>query len=144
MTSITLYLSSSIRGNLAELRHYYPAVPLSRFRTGTIRVDLRRALDLTDPERLAALEVPLERLTQRAVSRRWADPAYETTQQVGRLARNVGFEALVVPSAHVADAKCLVVFSDLLLPGSSIRCVELVDTELHAQALATTGPQSTP
>jgi hypothetical protein len=44
------------------------------------------------------------------------------TQQIGRLARETGFEAILVPSA-VTRGKNLDIFPDRLLPGSSLKII---------------------
>jgi len=50
------------------------------------------------------------------------DTSEAFTQQLGRLARDAGFEAILVPSA-VTRGKNLDVFPDRLLPGSSLKII---------------------
>jgi len=77
---------------------------------GTFRVELRKCLDLTDPQvrenlgiRLADLTVPAD---------------FDLTHRISKTVRQAGFEALVVPSAAHADCKNVVVYKDKLLPPS--------------------------
>ncbi len=90
------------------------------FVMGTLEVDLRRVLDLTDPEILAQLDVrPGDLVT----------PSYALTQELARLAREAGFEGLVVPSA-TGLGRNLVLFTDHLDPSSVVRFVAVAPAEV--------------
>ncbi len=77
---------------------------------GTFRLDLRKCLDLTDPQVHKSLGISLADLT--------APTDFRLTQQISQAVRKVGFEALLVPSAASPECKNLVVYKDKLLPPS--------------------------
>jgi RES domain-containing protein len=88
----------------------------------SMRVALRRILPLTDRRTRALLRLSVRRLTRV----RWQDEQDSgreaLTQAVGRIARELGFEGLLVPSAQGAGQN-LVLFPDRLLPGSRLEII---------------------
>ena len=88
-----------------------------------IEVKLSRVLDLTDNVIRRKLGITKKSL----IATEWKN--YQNivlqeafTQQLGRLAREAGFEAILVPSA-VTRGKNLDVFPDRLLSGSSLKII---------------------
>jgi len=88
-----------------------------------IEVKLRRILDLTNDVTRRKLGITKNSL----IATDWEKSQNifhqeAFTQQLGRLARDAGFEAILVPSA-VMRSKNLDVFPDRLLPGSSLKII---------------------
>lgn len=88
-----------------------------------IEVMLSRVLDLTDATIRRRLRITKKSL----IADDWekfqnVDIQEAFTQQIGRLAREAGFEAILVPSA-VTRGKNLDIFPDRLLPGSSLKVI---------------------
>jgi RES domain-containing protein len=82
----------------------------------TVKVELQRVLDLTDGAVLQRLGLRPEDLVA---------PDWALTQELGRLAHEAGFGALLVPSAAIPGTN-LVLFPDRLDPASSL---QLLGTE---------------
>lgn len=99
----------------AEVAKAAAHLPLAAFVVGTIQVQLQKVLDLTDDQVLMTLGLTRADLTKAG--------DWRLTQHLGALAREAGFEALLVPSA-AGPGTNLVIFSDRLLPGSSIELVK--------------------
>ncbi|MBI3077716.1 MAG: RES family NAD+ phosphorylase [Deltaproteobacteria bacterium] len=95
----------------AELRKATAGRTLAPFVLASLRVKLQRVLDLTDRTVLRRLGVRSKDLVS---------PDWTLTQDLGRLAREAGFEALLVPSA-AAPGRNLVIFPDHLDPASSVQ-----------------------
>lgn len=77
---------------------------------GDFRVNLTKCLDLTNPSLLQTLGVSTDQLI---------NPSdFSLTQSIAREARNLGFEAIIAPSAVGEDCSSLVVFKDKLTPPS--------------------------
>lgn len=77
---------------------------------GAFKVNLTKCLDLTNPSLRQTLGVSVDQLI---------DPSdFSLTQSIAREARNLGFEAIVAPSAVGEDCSSLVVFKDKLIPPS--------------------------
>lgn len=123
-----LYLSCDLHTCLEETTlslqrdGFEVAATLPRIVIG-IEVSLRRVLNLTNSVIRRRLGVTRQML----IDPNWAkiqniDQQEAFTQQLGRLARDAGFEGLLVPSA-VSRGKNLDVFPDRLLPGSSLRLI---------------------
>ena len=88
-----------------------------------IEVKLRRILDLTNGATRRKLGVTKNSLIATDWEKNQNIYHQEAfTQQLGRLAREAGFEAIFVPSA-VTRGKNLDVFPDRLLPGSSLKII---------------------
>jgi RES domain-containing protein len=83
---------------------------LGTFVLASVTAKLHRVLDLTDLAVLKQLGLQPEDLVV---------PHWDQTQELGRLAREAGFEALLVPSA-AAPGTNLVLFPDQLDPASSV------------------------
>jgi len=123
-----LYLSCDLHTCLEETTSslqrdgFETAITLPRLVIG-IEVNLQRVLNLTDGVIRRRLGITNRMLT----AANWAktqnvDKKEAFTQQFGRLARQAGFEAILVPSA-VTKGKNLDVFPDRLLPGSSLKII---------------------
>ncbi len=97
-----LYLSETPQVCAAELARR-PATPRD-YIVASIRVTLGRICDLTDDGLLADLGLTSSQLK----ADDWTD-----TQVLGKLAREAGFEAILVPSA-AGDFNNLVIFMDRL------------------------------
>jgi RES domain-containing protein len=83
------------------------------------RVSLSRVLDLTDTRQRRRLGISNSVL----VGTDWVryqdvDQREAPTQRIGRLAREAGFEAILVPSAAVPGGKNLNIFPDRVLPSA--------------------------
>lgn len=91
----------------------------------SLRVHVQRILPLTDGHTRAVLRVSHRRLTEE----HWQDEQdcgrEALTQAIGRIARDLGFEGLLVPAAQGAGQN-LVVFPDRLLPGSRLETINAV------------------
>ena len=77
---------------------------------GSFRVKLTECLDLTNSSFQKKLGIFKEQLTQPF--------DFSLTQVIAREARNLGFEAIIAPSAIGEDCSTLVVFKDKLNPPS--------------------------
>lgn len=99
----------------AEVRKATAGRALGPLLLASVMVELRRVLDLSDDTVLQRLGLRPEDL----VAPNWA-----RTQELGRLAREVGFEGLLVPSA-AAPGRNLVLFPDRLDPGSAIQVLSV-------------------
>lgn len=108
-----LYCGESPTVSSAEVRKAAPGRKLGPFDLATLVVELHRVLDLTEQDILEQLSLRSEDL----VSADWT-----RMQELGRLARKAGFEALLVPSA-AGPGRNLVVFLDRLDPASSVLLV---------------------
>lgn len=104
----------------AEVRKATAGRRLGPFVLATVRVDLQRVLDLTDHAVLQRLGLRPDDL----VGSDWGP-----TQELGRRAREAGFEALLVPSAAAPGAN-LVLFLDHLDPISSLELLAVEPTEI--------------
>ena len=82
----------------------------------TIRVELRRVLDLRDPSVRSALGVNAEELLS-------DDPAI--TRAIGEAAQHLGYEAVVSPSAARDSGHVLVIFLTNRSPESLIELIEI-------------------
>lgn len=100
------------QGCAAELARR-PATPQG-YIVGSIRVTLDRICDLTDDELLADLGLTSSQLK----ADDWTD-----TQVLGKLVREAGFEAILVPSA-AGDFSNLVIFLDRLAGRSEVTLEE--------------------
>lgn len=105
---------------LAEVRKATAGRALGPFVLASVAVDLQRVLDLTDQAVLHRLDLPPEDLV---------GPDWAPTQELGRLARQAGFEGLLVPSA-AAPGTNLVLFPDRLDPASSVRLMAVEPVEV--------------
>lgn len=81
---------------------------------GKFNVKLSKCLDLTNPKNREHLGLSVEDLI---------DPAdFSATQSIAREARQVGFEAIIAPSAIGEDCYTIVIFKDKLQPPSYCIC----------------------
>lgn len=90
-------------------------------------VHLQRILDLSGPKPFLGPGIQIER----PFASRWAEEneagRESESQAWGRVASEVGFEAIRVPSAAVAGAMNLVILVELLLPESKVESRGLAD-----------------
>jgi hypothetical protein len=87
---------------------------------GNFRVNLAKCLDLTNPSILKKIDISKEQLI--------IPFDFSITQVLAREARNLGFEAIIAPSAIGEDCSTLVVFKDKLNPPS---CCILDEKSVH-------------
>lgn len=113
-----LYLSRTIKGCEEEVKGR-PAGP-KKYVVGKIKVTVGRVCDLTDPETLKKLKITKDQLTT---------DDYMVTRVLAEIARNAGFEALIVPSA-VGNFNNLVVFTDRLTGNSRVELKETTPLDL--------------
>jgi len=89
-----------------------------------IEAKLSRVLDLTDATIRRRLGITKQSMSMPDWEKRQnLDEQEAFTQQIGRLARDTGFEAILVPSA-ATRGKNLDVFPDRLLEGSYLRAID--------------------
>ena len=86
----------------------------------SVRVELHKVLDLTDPATLELLGIRREELVS---------PDWRLTQELGRKIREAGFEAALVPSAATSGTN-LALFLDRLQPASSVQLSDLEPIEV--------------
>jgi len=100
---------------LAHFRHYVlPIEPAMPRVTVAVRVELSRALDLTNGATRSALRVSASRMLREPWREEQAAGREALTQALGRLAHELGWEALVVPSAARRGGVNLIIFPDNL------------------------------
>ena len=107
---------------LAHFRHY--AIPIESAMprvTVAVRVELARVLDLTDGTTRSALRVSERRMLGEPSREEQAAGREALTQAMGRLAHELGWEALVVPSAARRGGVNLIIFPDNLAPWGCAR-----------------------
>lgn len=80
---------------------------------GAFEVNLTKCLDLNSPSSLQTLDMSPDQLI---------NPDFPLTQAIAREARNLGFEAIIAPSAIGEDCRSLIVFKDKLVPPSYCIC----------------------
>ena len=120
-----LYTGLSFGICLAELLRHLSTVTLQaklKAQLTQLRVDLSAVLDCSD---LIALGVPKDNLLH--------DTDYSTAHALARAARTRGCEGLLVPSAAdiPGEEGCvLIVFPDLLQPGSAVRIIRALTPNL--------------
>ncbi len=109
--------TKSLQRNGFEIAKTLPRVVIG------IEVNLSRVLDLTVSEIRRRLGITKQILiTSNWMNTQNADNKEAITQQIGRLAREAGFEAILVHSA-VTRGKNLDIFPDRLLPSSSLKII---------------------
>lgn len=91
----------------------------------SIRVRLGRVLDLTDGPTRSALRVSARRMLDERWREERAAGREALTQAIGRLAREVGWEGIVVPSAARRGEVNLVLFPDNLDRRSTLEIVNV-------------------
>ncbi len=113
---------------LAHFRHYGLPIESAMPRvTVSVRVRLARLLDLTDGPTRSVLRVSERRLLDEPWREEQAAGREALTQALGRLARELGWEGLLVPSAARRDGVILILFPDNLARGSEIEIVNVDD-----------------
>ena len=111
---------------LAHFRHYgIPVVSAMPRVIVAVRVELSRALDLTIGATRSALRVSARRMLRESWREEQAGGREALTQAVGRLAHELGWEALVVPSAARRGGVNLIIFPDNLVRGDALRVVNV-------------------
>lgn len=108
---MVIYLSDSPSLSMNESSKAFQTVPLkeSAWFTATFKVDLKRVLDLTNPEVQSRLGIAPADLVQPKPG------GYRLTQEIGNEARANGFEAVIAPTARPGmSGKKLVAFLDVV------------------------------
>ena len=108
---MVIYLSDSPTLSMNESSKAFQTVPLknSAWFTATFKVNLKRVLDLTDPEVQGRLGVTPADLVQPKPG------GYRLPQEIANEARANGFEAILAPSARPGmSGKNLVVFLEVV------------------------------
>jgi RES domain-containing protein len=108
---MVIYLSDSPTLSMNESSKAFQTVPLkeSAWYTATFTVELKRVLDLTDPEALSRLGVTPADLVQPKPG------GYRVPQEIAKEARANAFEAILAPTARPGmSGKNLVVFLEVL------------------------------
>lgn len=111
-------MSRKVDGCIAEI-NIRPAHP-EKYIVGKIKVTLGKVCDLTDPDLLKKLKLSRNQLTTKD---------YLETRVLGELARNAGFEGMIVPSA-AGEFNNLVIFKDRLSGTSQVELEELKTLDL--------------
>jgi RES domain-containing protein len=88
----------------------------------SIQVNVQQILSLADRRVRNVLGISHRRLIEEPWQEEQDNRREALTQAVGRVARELGLEGLLVPSAQRAGQN-LVVFPDQLLPGSSLKII---------------------
>ena len=108
---MVIYLSDSPTLSMNESSKAFHTVPLkeSAWYTATFTVELKRVLDLTDPEVLSRLGItPADLVQPKPVG-------YRLPQEIAEQARAIGFEAILAPTARPGmSGKNLVVFLEIV------------------------------
>lgn len=109
---------------LAHFRHYGLPIESAMPRvTVSVRVRLARVLDLTKGPTRSTLRVSARRMLDEPWREEQAAGREALTQAIGRLARELDWEGLLVPSAARTDGVNLVLFPDNLARGSALEIV---------------------
>ena len=111
-----LYTSLSRETARREMGRYFTVPPLGGFVEASIALQLSRVLDLTNRKRLRRAGLAWERLIE---------PRFLLTQEVGRMAWEGGWEALLAPSAADPEQHNLAVFMDNQRPLWRVELAEI-------------------
>jgi RES domain-containing protein len=111
-----LYTSLSRETARLEMARYFTVPPLGGFVEASIALRLSRVLDLTNRKRLRRTGLAWERLIE---------PRFLLTQELGRMAWESGWEALLAPSAADPQQQNLAVFMDNQRPPWRVELAEL-------------------
>jgi RES domain-containing protein len=113
---------------LAHFRHYGLPIESAMPRvTASIRVRVNNVLDLTDGTTRSALQISARRMLEEPWRDKQAGGKEALTQALGRLAFELAWEALVVPSAARTNGINLILFPDNLSGASSMQIVNADD-----------------
>jgi RES domain-containing protein len=111
---------------LAHFRHYGIPIESAMPRvTVSVRVRLGRVLDLTDGKTRSVLRVSARRMLGEPWREEQAAGREALTQALGRLAHELGWEALLVPSAARREGANLVLFPDNLSHESALEIINV-------------------
>jgi filamentous hemagglutinin len=111
---------------LAHFRHYGIPIESAMPRvTVSVRVGLARVLDLTDGPTRSVLRVSARRMLDEPWREEQSAGREALTQVIGRLARELGWEGLLVPSAARKGGVNLIVFPDNLGRGSTLEILNV-------------------
>src|SRR3954453_184789 len=124
----TLYASldphTALDEVLAHFRHFGLPIESAMPRvTVAVRVAIARVLDLTDGANRSALRVSARRMLREPWREEQAAGREALTQALGRLAYDLDWESLLVPSAARRGGVNLIIFPDNLTLGSAIEIV---------------------
>ena len=95
--------------------------------TVAVRIELTGVLDLTDGVNRSTMRVSAHRMLREPWREEQAAGREALTQALGRLAYELGWEALVVPSAARRGGVNLIIFRDNLARGTKIEIVNVGD-----------------
>jgi hypothetical protein len=93
--------------------------------TVSVRVRLVRVLDLTDGPTRSALRVSARRMLDKPWREEQAAGREALTQAIGRLAHELGWEGLLVPSAARKRGVNIILFPDNFARGSTFEIVNV-------------------
>jgi RES domain-containing protein len=111
---------------LAHFRHYGIPIESAMPRvTVSIRVRLGRVLDFTDGPTRSALRISARRMLDEPWREEQAAGREALTQALGRIARDLGWEGLLVPSAARRGGVNLILFPDNLGRGGTLEIVNV-------------------
>jgi RES domain-containing protein len=111
---------------LAHFRHYGIPIESAMPRvTVSVRVRLARALDFTDGPTRSALRVSAQRMVDEPWREKQESGREALTQALGRLAHELGWEGLLVPSAARRGGVNLILFPDNLGRASTLEIVNV-------------------
>jgi RES domain-containing protein len=122
---------------LAHFRHYALPIESAMPRvTVAVRAELSRALDLTNGATRSALRVSARRMLREPWRAEQAAGREALTQALGRLAHELGWEALVVPSAARRGGVNLIIFPDNLARRGALEIVNVGELPARPQGFA--------
>jgi RES domain-containing protein len=105
-------------------RYRYAGVPIAKAMPkvfGAIQVTVSKCLDLTDSDLCRALGVVLDEALDADWRARQEEYGESSTQAIGRAVYSAGIEAVIDPSAAEDGGRNVIVFPDVLQPGSTLR-----------------------
>ncbi len=111
---------------LAHFRYYGLPIESAMPRmTVSVRVTLERILDVTDRSILSSLRLSRKRLLSEPWRIKQNSGEEAVTQALGRVARDSGFEGMLVPSAARKGGTNLIILPDNLLQSSRLTIINL-------------------
>lgn len=133
---LTVYTSLDAHTALDEVfahyRHYGIPIETAMPRvTVAVRVENNDVLDLTDAAIRSVLRVSKRRMLSEPWRTEQAAGREALTQALGRLAHELGLEALIVPSPARKGGVNLIMFPDNLVHGSRIEIVNVGDLQVR-------------
>lgn len=126
----TVYMSldphTALDEVLAHFRHYGIPIESAMPRvTVAVRVTLVRVLDLNDAPTRSTLRVSARRIVHEPWREEQEAGREALTQAIGRLAQELGWEAMLVPAAARRGGVNLILFPDNLARGSTLEIINV-------------------